>query len=78
MGRDIAVLWVKSTGPELALYTQMQVPVGKELLLSVSSGSKVGPVSSVSEKNAMFVTYRESGSGAAGIRRLVKVTCSDE
>jgi len=78
MGRNIAVLWVKSTGPELALYTQMQVPVGKELLLSVSSGSKVGPVSSVSEKNAMFVTYRESGSGAAGIRRLVKVTCSDE
>jgi len=76
MGNNVAVLWVRSSGPELALYDQMQIPVGKELQLSVLSGNKVGPVSTISEKNAMYVTYREIGKTPQ--RRLVKVTCPDK
>jgi hypothetical protein len=76
MGNNIAVLWVKPSGPEVALYDQMANPMGKELLLPASSGDKVGPVSTVSEKNAMFVTYRDTG--AIPLRRLLKVTCPDK
>jgi hypothetical protein len=77
MDDNIAVLWALNSGPQVGLFNQKdQTHIGKDHSLPLTSGRSVGvtTVSSLSQTNAMWVTYRESA-GSEGQRRLVKVTC---